>query len=45
MAWKIKFDEEKRLERKALKMKEPDANKLTGDWSIYYSMHMCSKAM
>ncbi|XP_067951203.1 RWD domain-containing protein 1-like [Watersipora subatra] len=30
MAWKIKFDEEKRLERKALKMKEPDANKLTG---------------
>lgn len=30
MAWKLKFDEETRERRLALKMKQPDANKLTG---------------
>lgn len=30
MAWKLTFDEERRQERKARKLKEPDANKPTG---------------
>ena len=35
MSWKLKFDEEKRLERAALKKRAPDANKLSGmcGWS------------
>lgn len=30
MAWKLKFDEETRQKRLALKLKAPDANKPTG---------------
>ena len=41
MSWKLKFDEEKRLERAALKKRAPDANKLSGmcGKSGYYLLH------
>lgn len=32
MAWKLKFDAEKLEERKKKKLREPDANKLSGDY-------------